>query len=139
MPMTPEIKDRLMRYTLVAKQIIYDKPRMEGFLKMLGTKDGAITAVQTVMGVIENQKPIPAEVAPLLGVNIYMLLVDAAQAITGRSPNPDILKEVIFKIMKSVKPTAQETPGAQPSPQPPGQPAMQPPAQPGLINQPAGA
>ncbi|MES3041790.1 MAG: hypothetical protein V4730_11665 [Pseudomonadota bacterium] len=125
MAMTPKTKDRLSRFTLIAKAIIYDSNRMQQFLQMMSTKDGAITAVKSVMGAIDSKKPIPADVAPLLGVNVYMLLVDVAQDVTGRKPNPEIIRDVIWKIMNLVKPAEQEQP----------QPAAQPG---GLMQQPMG-
>lgn len=132
--MTPETKDRLLRYTLIAKEIIYDAQRMQQFLKMMETKDGAITAVKAVMGVIDNRKPIPADLAPLLGVNIYMLLVDVAQEVTGGKPNPLILRDVITKIVKGIQPIPQ---AAGQSLQPPQQQQAQ--ARPGLMQTPMGA
>lgn len=132
MALAPDSKDRLMRFTIIAKAIIYDAGRMKQFLQLMSTKDGAITAVKSIMGVIENKTQIPPDLAPLLGVNIYMLLVDVAQEITGGKPNPAIIKSVIAKIVNSIQPTPQA--GA---PAPAG--AQAAPPQGGLINQPAGA
>jgi hypothetical protein len=134
MAIPPESKDRLMRFTIIAKAIIYDAERMKQFLQLMNTKDGAITAVKSIMGVIENKTQIPPDIAPLLGVNIYMLLVDVAQEITGGKPNPKIIKSVIAQIVNSIQPQAAPAPGA------PAGPAMASAApQGGLINQPAGA
>lgn len=126
MAMTPEIKDRLTRFTLAAKAVIYDAGRMQQFMQMMGDKDGAITAVKTVMGTIDTKIPIPADLAPLLGVNIYMMLVDVAREITGKKPSPEIVRDVIWKILKGIQPSGQ--------PQQPQQPA-QPAQRPGLIQQ----
>jgi hypothetical protein len=131
MALNPEIKDRLERFTVIAKAIIYDKDRMTQFLQLMNSKEGAITAVKAVMGAIDTKKPIPPEVAPFLGVNAYMLMVDVAREITGRKPNPEIIREVIWMIMNSIKPTGQPQ-------QPQGQPAPAQ-ARPGLIQQPMGA
>ncbi len=122
MALTAETKDRLTRFTLVAKAIIYDAGRMRQFLKMMGSKDGAITAVKSVMGAIENKRPIPAELAPLLGVNVYMLLVDVAQQITGHKPDPAIIRDVIWQIVQGIQPATPEQT-----------------QRPGLIQQPMGA
>ncbi len=79
------------------------------------------------------KKPIPPSVAPFLGVNIYVLMVQMAQDITGRKADKAIMQKVIFDILGNVlkshgKPAKQ--PMAQPTPQPP---AAQPAPQPGLI------
>ncbi len=131
--MNPKVKEDLMSYTLAAKAIIYDAKRMESFLPMIETRNGAIQAVQSVMAVIDMKKPIPPSVAPFLGVNIYVLMVQMAQDITGRKADKAIMQKVIFDILGNVlkshgKPAKQ--PMAQPTPQPP---AAQPAPQPGLI------
>ena len=127
MAMDEQIKDRLMRFTLAAKAVIYDSARMQKFLQMIETNKVAITAVQSVMGLIEQKKQIPADLAPLLAVNIYMLMVDMAQAVTGRKPSQAIVLNVIKTIMQSIKPVAQ-----------PAAPAAEPSAPGGLMTQPAG-
>ena len=131
--MNPKVKEDLMSYTLAAKAIIYDAKRMESFLPMIENSNGAIQAVQSVMAVIDMKKPIPPSVAPFLGVNIYVLMVQMAQDITGRKADKAIMQKVIFDILGNVlkshgKPAKQ--PMAQPTPQPP---AAQPAPQPGLI------
>ncbi len=131
--MNPKVKEDLMSYTLAAKAIIYDAKRMESLLPMIETRNGAIQAVQSVMAVIDMKKPIPPSVAPFLGVNIYVLMVQMAQDITGRKADKAIMQKVIFDILGNVlkshgKPAKQ--PMAQPTPQPP---AAQPAPQPGLI------
>lgn len=131
--MNPKVKEDLMSYTLAAKAIIYDAKRMESFLPMIETRNGAIQAVQSVMAAIDMKKPIPPSVAPFLGVNIYVLMVQMAQDITGRKADKAIMQKVIFDILGNVlkshgKPAKQ--PMAQPTPQPP---AAQPAPQPGLI------
>ena len=75
MALNPQDKDALSRYTMAAKKIIYDAGRMEQFMQMLGSKAGALQAVHAVMSIIEKNRPIPPNMAPLLGVNIYMLMV----------------------------------------------------------------
>ena len=136
--MNPKVKEDLMSYTLAAKAIIYDAKRMESFLPMIETRNGAIQAVQSVMAVIDMKKPIPPSVAPFLGVNIYVLMVQMAQDITGRKADKAIMQKVIFDILGNVlkshgKPTKQPAaPMAQPEAQP-QPPAAQPAPQPGLI------
>jgi len=124
MAIQPQDKDALMRFTLVAKKIIFDAPRMQQFMQMLGSKQGALTAVHTVIGAIEQHRPIPASIRPLLGVNAYMLIVDMLQDATGKKADPGILQAVVKAIL-------QETRGQPAQPQAPAQPR-------GLINQTAG-
>lgn len=116
MAIDPQVKDTLSKYTMVAKKIIYNPERMMKFMKMLGTKDGAINAVHTVVAAIDKLKPIPPQVVPLLGVNVYMLMVDVAQAATGHPPSPDIIKEVVGLILSEL--------GGQQAPAPQGQEGM---------------
>lgn len=121
--------DLLTKYTALAKDIIYDEDRMRKFMKMLGTSDGALIAVHTVLGAIEQAKPIPPQIAKNLGVNAYLVLVDMAQQITGQEASPKIMKQVINAILSEVTRTHPD------QPQQPEQPkqAM------GLINQGAAA
>lgn len=102
MALNQQDKDALSRYTMVAKKIIYDAERMKQFMQMLGSKAGALQAVHAVMSIIEKNRPIPPNMAPLLGVNIYMLMVDVAQQSTGHQPDPAILKEVIGQIVSTI-------------------------------------
>ena len=99
MALNPQDKDALSRYTMAAKKIIYDAGRMEQFMQMLGSKAGALQAVHAVMSIIEKNRPIPPNMAPLLGVNIYMLMVDMAHKVTGEAPDPNIVKAAIGKII----------------------------------------
>ncbi len=61
--MDPQRKGALMQYTTAAKSIIFDANRMREFLPMMDTKSGAIQAVQTVVSVIEQKKPVPPDIA----------------------------------------------------------------------------
>lgn len=101
--MEPKDQDQLMKFTLAAKKVIYDADRMRGFLQMLGTQPGALQAVHSVISIIEKFKPIPPNIAPLLGVNIYMIMVDVAQTVTKHKADPEILKAVIQSILSSTK------------------------------------
>lgn len=102
MAMDPQKKGALAQFTTAAKAIIYDAGRMQQFLPMMDTKDGAIKAVQSIVSVIEQRKPVPPGVAPLLAVNSYMLLVDMAREITGQEPDPAIVKGVVDEILATV-------------------------------------
>lgn len=102
--------DLLTKYTALAKDIIYDEDRMRKFMKMLGTSDGALIAVHTVLGAIEQAKPIPPQIAKNLGVNAYLVLVDMAQQITGQEASPKIMKQVINAILSEVTRTHPDQP-----------------------------
>ena len=103
MAMDPQRKERLSQYTTAVKGVIYNPARMQEFLPMLDTKNGAIQAVQAILSVIEQKKPIPPDVAPLLGVNTYMLLVDMAQEIVGTAPDPEVVKGVIGELLSTLQ------------------------------------
>ena len=127
-------QELLSKFTLLAKDIIYNEDRMRKFMQMLGTPEGAVIAVQTVIGAIEQAKPVPPDVVKSLGVNVYLLLVDMAQEITGKKASPDIMKKVIGMIIDGISKShgPQQAPQNMP-PQPTMQPAQQQPQ--GIINQ----
>ncbi len=111
-------KDQLMRFTQAAKKIIYDAGRMKQFMQMMGTKEGALQAVHTVLAIIGKYRQIPENLVPLLGVNCYMLMVDVAQEATKHKADPAILRAVIQSILSSTQqnaaqPSAQSAPVAQ--------------------------
>ena len=110
-------QDLLTKFSALAKSVVYDTERMRKFMGMLGTPDGAVVAVQTVLGAIEQAKPIPPEIAKSLAVNAYLIMVDMAQEITGKEASPDVMKKVIGMILDGVTKTHDQT--AQP-----GQPAQ---------------
>jgi hypothetical protein len=75
---------------------------------------------QSKMGVIEQKKPIPPDLAPLLAMAVYLLLVDMAQRVTGEKPDPNIVKAVIGQLMGGTAGAYRQKPGAtpdQPAPQ----------------------
>lgn len=143
--MNPQDKTLLEKYTQVAKKIIYEPNRMGKFMKMLGSKEGALTAVQTVVAAIEKIKPVPPQIAPLLGVNAYMLMVDIAQEVTQAKPDPAIIKEVIGTIVSAVGAPAPAPQGqgmlaqmqeqGAPAPQPEPGPAPAPEDEAGMLAQ----
>lgn len=127
--MKPE--EKLVPFILAAKAVIYDAKRAAPLLAMLATKSGAITAVHTVSGAIEQKNPIPPEVVPILGVSILMLLLDVMKQVTGQQPPKEMMAQVIKSLLAEIQPGQKQAaqPKAQsPTPQPPAQPA-------GLINQ----
>ena len=96
---------------------------MKGFMQLLGSPDGAVTAVQTVLSIIEKKKPIPPEIAGILGVSCYLIMVDIAQQATKLKPDPALMKAVIGKIMDVTTETSGlKLPGQEPqvAPQKPG-------------------
>lgn len=103
MAMNPQMQGDLLKFTNAAKAVIYDAGRLKQLIPLLDSKDGAIQAVHAVMSVIEQKKPIPPSIAPLLGVNAYMLMVDMAHNITGLSPDPEIIKAVVGEIVTTVQ------------------------------------
>lgn len=118
MAINPQDKSVLMKYTMIAKKIIYSPERMGKFLKMMGTKEGAVAAVNTVLGAIDKLKPIPPQIRPYLGVNTYMVMVDVAQEVMQQAPDQAIVKEVVGMILS-------QSQGAAPAPAaPPGRPGM---------------
>ena len=121
--MDPQKKSALMQFTVAIKTIIYDAGRLKQILPMLDTKGGAINAVQSLIAVIEKKKPVPPDVAPLLAVNTYMLLVDMAREITGQEPDPGIVKGVTNELLATMQ-RSHAQPPAQPQ-QPPPQGIMQ--------------
>lgn len=132
MALNPQSKGVLDKFTLVAKKIIYNPARMEQFMQMLGTPEGAITAVQSVISVMEKKMPVPPDVLPLLAVNIYLAMVDIAQessktkdAPEGIKADPGVMKKVISAILSKMNDSMQSgqpTQGAQPEQMPPEQP-----------------
>jgi hypothetical protein len=116
--MKPEQKYSLSKLMLAAKAIIFDAKRMSQFLPMMDTKSGAIQAVQSVIAVIEQKKPVPADLAPLLGVSVYMLMVDMAKDVTGMKPDPEVVKGVAGEILATIgqayggQPPVQQGPAA---------------------------
>jgi len=118
----PQKKDLLTKFTLAAKSYIYDPDRFKMLLKMLGTEQGAIMAVQTVISAVEKAKPIPPGILKLLALNVYIVMVDMAQRVTKVKAAPEVMMKVIGKLMKQIVSTP---PGQQPPGQPvqPGQPA----------------
>ena len=127
--MDPQKKTVLMEFTVLAKAIIFNEQRLGQLIPMMGTPEGSVQAVQSVIGAIEQKKPVPPDCAPLLGMNVYMLLVDKAQEITGDKPDEQIVLQVIKMIFEAMKqqgapePDMQPQPGAAP-PVPPADPAM---------------
>lgn len=121
--MKPE--EMLVGFILAAKAIIYDPKRAASLLSMFTTKSGAVNAVHAVTGAIDQKKPVPTQIAPLLGVSVLMLLLDLLKRSSGEQPPKPMILEVIKMLLAE---TGQPAPEAQPE-----APTTPPPA--GLINQ----
>lgn len=117
MQMNPQDKGVLEKYTKVAKKIVYNPERMKKFMRMLGTKEGAVTAVQTVVAAIDKLKPIPPQVLPMVAINTYMIMVDLAQDATGIKASPKILNEVIGLILQTAQGMTQQAQDQGPAPE----------------------
>lgn len=100
----------LSKYSDVVKKIIYNPQRMSKFMEMLGTKEGAVTAVHTVVAAVGKLKPIPPTLIPLLGVNAYVLMVDVAKKVTDQDPDPQIMQDVVGQIMAEGQAAQQPAP-----------------------------
>ena len=116
--MKPE--EILVPFILAAKAVIYDAKRAAPLLAMLATKSGAVNAAHAVVAAIGQKKPVPPQIAPLLGVSVLMLLLDVMKQVTGQSPPKEMMAEVIKMLLAEMQqPDAQQQP-AQPAPQPAG-------------------
>lgn len=125
--MNDQYKDTLMKFTLAAKAVLYDARRMEPLLKMMKTVSGTINAVQTVLAAIGQKKPVPPEIAPLLAVNVFMLMVDVARQVSGKKPPAKMMDVVVKKLLDEVQ---KAHPPGPPQTQTPDLPTSQPAAQP---------
>ena len=122
----------LEKYTDLAKSIIYDPKYDSKFKGMMETEDGAIVAVNTVLGAINQSKhPVPPELARNLAVNTYMVLVDLVQGATGIKASNKVLNRVIGKLLVE----ATQTHSGQQQATPQEQPQQQPPQQGGILSQ----
>lgn len=135
--MTPQDQQLLKKLTMAIKKIVYDPSRFKSFLKMLGTKDGAIVAVHTVVAVLQKSTQVPPQLVAQLGVNAYLIMVDVAQEVTGHKADPKIVHDVIQQIMSES--ANQSGPNAQNQPQPNSLPAQSNVPPQGIIGQQMGA
>lgn len=103
--MDEQKETRLGVFTLLARPIVENAKRMETFLPMMDSPEGVIQAVQSVIGAIENQKKrrVPPDVAPLLAVNVYLLMVDMAHKATDEEPDEKIVKSVIVQLLATFR------------------------------------
>jgi len=119
------MQSQLATLTKVAAKIVLNPKRMETFMKLLNSKDGAVQAALSVVAAVDQLSKVPPEIQPQLAVNAYMLMVEVAQAATGMKPDPKIMTEVIRSILtatggpkNAVERTAQPPAPAPAQPQP---------------------
>jgi len=119
------MNDMLSKLLAIAKMAVYDKKRAAQYLPMLDTQLGAVTAVMGVLAAMQMKTKIPHQVAGMLGVNIYLMMVDVAMAASGVKPDIAIMKATMSALMDKLAKGAgqQPAPVAQPEV---AQPAQQP-------------
>ena len=119
--MNPQDTQLLTKLTLAVKKIVYDPQRFKTFLGMLGSKEGAITAVHTILALIQHEVQVPPALLPQLGVNAYLIMVEVAEHVTGHKADPHIVHDVVQMVMQGA--ASQPDQGASPNPaQTPNQP-----------------
>lgn len=135
---TTSLKRMLEPYQLVVRYILADADRATKLIRMLGTQDGALLVVKTVMSVVETKQKIPPQIAPMLAIFIIAKLLKMAKEANGSEPPPKVLDQVMMKLLNDVSKIIpingpQAAPGAMQQPSP-TQPAPQPQQRPtGLI------
>lgn len=111
----------LEKFKRVAKEIVYKPGYVKQFQQMLGTPEGAVAAIQTVLAVIEKHTPIPPQFLAILGKQIYVDMVDIMQEASKTEQNPQGI-EADPGVMKTVLALVE----SQLSKAPPGQQHAQP-------------
>lgn len=89
----------LTKFTLLAKNFIYDADRFSKLLHMMGTPHGAVMAVHTVIGAIAQAKAVPPSIVHQLAFNCYTLMVEMAEKVTGKKASPEVMQNVTAAIM----------------------------------------
>lgn len=139
--MNPQDMELLKKFTAVAKKIVFEPGRFKQFLQMLGSMEGALSAVSTVLSAIEKHKPIPQPIMMQLAMNTYLVMVELARDVTGHKPDQKIMEQVMKQIhdnIQQVAPHAQEPAAeeaAEPMQESQAQEQMEPQAPQGLIAQ----
>ena len=117
------MKQDLAQFMDAAKIVVYDQKYAPQFVDLIETQQGAIDAVSGVMGVIDQRKPVPPEMAPSLAVSIYLMVVDVAMAATGEKPDKATMKQTIGALLSTLGGKPQGGPEQMPMPeQAPAQP-----------------
>lgn len=91
---------QLFKFITAVKTVIYNADRASSLIGLMANVNGAVTAVNTVLSVIDKKKPIPPEIRPMLAVSTLMLLVDLAQEATGKKPSTKTLEAASARLMQ---------------------------------------
>lgn len=121
-----QVQSKIERFVLAAKAVLYDADRGGKLLDMMKTEDGAVMAVHTVMGGIDQQQNIPREIAPLVAAAIFGVMLDMFKAVEGRMPPDDAISHMTQKIMEDATNSANNGPLQPPKEEQPQQPQQQP-------------
>lgn len=108
-------KSLLTKFTQVAQKIIYNPQRASALAKLMDSPDGLPQVVLTVMSGIEQQKPIPPNIRPMLAVNIAMVVLDIAQEVEGKKIPPQGVMAAITSVLQAVQKGGQQQPAQQPA------------------------
>lgn len=99
----------LQKFTMAAKKVIFHVEHNPKFMRMMGTKQGAVHLVHVVMATLEKGRHIPPDIVDQLAQNVYLSMVHFAHEATGISPSPDVLNAVmadIHQMTQGIKPQA---------------------------------
>ena len=121
-----QVREHMTDLTIAAQHIIYDPKRAKQLLGMMSTKTGILNAVHTVLGGIDQTKPLGRDEAVLLAPIVLMLMADLGKEVSGKKPDPKLLQEMTKSVMMDAKDTYAISKGS--APQQAQQPAQpQPP------------
>lgn len=98
----PKAQSDLQKFVIVAKKILYDQKHSEQLIGMMKTQDGAIHAVNVIIAAIEQRRKVPVQLAPLLAVSIFMLMLELFKLVFGKLPPDAAIKEITTKLMSGV-------------------------------------
>lgn len=111
--------DNFQKYVQLAKQAIFDKQLAPQLAKMMQTTQGAVIAVKTVLGAMQQGAQVPAEIGVRLAPVIYLLIVDMLKDATNQRPDPAVMRKVMAMVTQAVtvaykKASSQTQPQQQP-------------------------
>jgi len=113
--------DLFQKYVTLAKQAIYNPQMAQQLHQMMETPQGAVIAVKTVLGAMEQGAKVPPEIGVRLAPVIYLLIVDLLKDATKRQPDPGIMQKVMAMVTQVVTMTYKKASSqTQPQQQPQG-------------------
>ena len=113
--------DLFQKYVTLAKQAIYNPQMAQQLHQMMETPQGAVIAVKTVLGAMEQGAKVPPEIGVRLAPVIYLLIVDLLKDATKRQPDPGIMQKVMAMVTQAVTMTYKKASSqTQPQQQPQG-------------------